>query len=88
MVNIPTHPVQFGRSQIHPTLAARVPVVVSMRAYEVYCHLWGKQEAMVTGECHGGFGVGEIVCLLYARSFPKEEWRQRYTEASEGMTLG
>jgi hypothetical protein len=57
-----------------------------MKAYEVYCHLYGPQEAIVTGDCRGGFHVGEIVAFLYARSFPKEEWRKRVTEAFSGMS--
>jgi hypothetical protein len=58
-----------------------MPSVVTLRAYEVYKHLWHEQEALITGECRGGFGVGELVALLYARSFPKGEWRDRFDEA-------
>jgi hypothetical protein len=61
--------------------------VVTMRAYEVYCELYGEQPAMVTGGCRGGFGVGEIVAFLYARSFPKAEWRTRFEEALRGLSL-
>lgn len=82
-----THPVQFGVSREHPALAARIPEEVALRAYEVYCHLYGAQEAMVTGDCRGGFSVGEIVAFLYARSFPKDEWRARVSEAFSGATL-
>lgn len=82
---IATHPVQthqgFRREK------ARVPVVVTMRAYEVYVHCHGEQKAMVTGDCRGGFGDGELVAFLYARSFPKAEWSDRVTEALRGMTL-
>lgn len=60
---------------------------VVLRAYEVYCHVYGKQEAMVTGWCRGGFSSGEIVAMLYARSFPKEEWSRRMDEAYESMNL-
>lgn len=81
------HPVQFGQSTVHPSQGARIPAIVSKRAYEVYSYIYGPQEAMITGSCRGGFSVGELVCFLYARSFPKEEWRERYREASEGMTL-
>ena len=77
---IPTHPVQT-----HGTRApACVPQAVTMRAYEVYCHLHSPQEAMVTGTCRGGFGVGELVAYLYARSFPRVEWRDRFWEANKG----
>jgi hypothetical protein len=56
-----------------------------MRVYEVYCALYSKQEAMVTGNCRGGFGAGELIAFLYAHSFPREEWRARVWEALEGM---
>lgn len=63
---------------------AFMPSEVTLRAYEVYCHLFGAQPAMVDLEgrgCRGGFGVGELTAFLYARSFPKEEWRKRFDEA-------
>jgi hypothetical protein len=60
--------------------------VVTIRAYEVYKRLYGEQAALVTGECRGGFGTGELVAFLYARTFPENEWRQRFDEALEGMT--
>lgn len=80
---IETHPVQahgggYGR------LDARCPKVVTMAAYEVYCHLCGSQPALVTGGCRGGFGTGELIAFLYARSFPKAEWRTRFDEALRG----
>lgn len=76
-----THPVQthFSNRQ------ARVPVVVSLRAYEVYCHIFGPQKAMIDGACRGGFGIGELAAMLYARSFPEEEWSDRFDEACRGM---
>ncbi|MBB3010628.1 hypothetical protein [Cupriavidus alkaliphilus] len=79
MTTIETHPVQAT----HPVIKA--PKVVTMRAYEVYCHLYGEQEAMVTGGCRGGFGSGELIAFLYAHSFPKSEWRARVDEAFRGM---
>lgn len=78
-----THPMQVKRGYGLP--ASRVPKVVSMRAYEVYCHVHGKQEAMVTGGCRGGFSAGELIAFLYARSFPKDEWRTRTDEAFRGL---
>ena len=81
---IPVHPVQlnyvFGKD-------GYCPVLVTMRAYEVYCELYGEQKAMVTGGCRGGFGIGELVAFLYARSFPKTEWQKRVNEALTGMRL-
>jgi hypothetical protein len=54
---------------------------VTLRAYEVYCEIFHAQPAMVTNGCRGGFGIGELVAFLYARSFPKAEWRERFEEA-------
>lgn len=80
---IPVHPVQ---NHFRPHTSCAAPVVVTMRAYEVYCAFYGEQPAMVTGGCRGGFGAGELIAFLYARSFPKEEWRKRVSEALAGMT--
>lgn len=77
------HPVQ---NHYRPHAHYACPAVVTMRAYEVYCHLYGEQPAMVTDGCRGGFGAGELIAFLYARSFPKEEWRKRFDEAMRGMT--
>lgn len=82
--DIPVHPVQ---NHYRPGIRPQCPQVVTMKAYEVYCALWGEQEALVTGECRGGFGVGELIALLYAHSFPKTEWRARFDEAVKGMQL-
>jgi len=58
---------------------------VTLRAYEVYCKKYGSQEAIVTGDCRGGLGTGELIAFLYARSFPENEWRDRVDEAFKGM---
>lgn len=80
---VETHPVQtLSRYDREP---GRAPVVVTMRAYDVYCELYQPQPAMVTGNCRGGFGTGELVAFLYARSFPKTEWRVRFAEALRGL---
>ncbi|MEE9593122.1 MAG: hypothetical protein V3W28_06050 [Thermoplasmata archaeon] len=81
---IKTHPVQCDKTNRKTTV---VSTKVSMRAYEVYCYLHGEQEALIAGNCRGGFGVGELVAFLYACSFPKEEWRARADEAFQGMVL-
>ena len=60
---------------------------VVLRAYEVYVHCYGEQRAMVEGGCRGGFSTGEIVAMLYARTFPREEWRNRMEEAYKHMEL-
>lgn len=82
---VATHPVQLSRYNVEEKPCA--PQAVTLRAYEVYRHLYGLQEALVTGGCRGGFGVGELIAFLYAHSFPKEEWRARVDEASNGLRL-
>ncbi len=77
-----THPVQNHKTQRGQS---RCPIVVTLKAYEVYCHIWTPQKALVTGECRGGFGVGELIAYLYAANFPKEEWSERFNEAHNGM---
>lgn len=78
---IKTHPVQARRTD----KGARCPVPVTLAAYEVYVKMYGEQPAMIEGNCRGGFGVGELIALLYAKSFPQNQWRQRFDEAIEGM---
>ncbi len=62
-----------------------VPKNIALAAYEVYCHCYGPQEALITGGCRGGLGMGEIIAFLYARSFPKTEWKAKVKEAFDGM---
>ena len=81
---IETHPVQMPYRRADKPVA---PKVVTMAAYEIYCHLYGPQEALVTGWCRGGLSAGELIAFLYARSFPKAEWRARVDEAFRGMDL-
>jgi hypothetical protein len=81
-VVVETHPIQYRYTP------ARIPTVVTMRAYEVYCHLYGGQQALVSGDCRGGFSGGEMIAFLYAHSFPKEEWRLRVEEAFRGAIKG
>ncbi len=85
-VSISVHPVQWHGGW--PRQTSTVRTEVTLRAYEVYKHLHGEQEALITGECRGGFGVGELIAFLYARSFPKAEWRDRANEAFQNMRLG
>lgn len=75
------HPVQTPRRWLGQAYA---PKAVTMAAYEVYCHVYRPQEEMVTGGCRGGFSTGELIAYLYARSFPKAEWRDRVDEAFRG----
>jgi hypothetical protein len=81
---IKTHPVQVNRYTRKPSHAR---TEVTLRAYEVYCHVYAPQEAMVTGGCRGGFSAGELIAFLYAHSFPKEEWRARTDEAFKGLSI-
>lgn len=74
-----THPVQTVDHK-----GGKCPKVVTMAAYEVYCHVFAPQEALITGGCRGGFSTGELIAFLYARSFPRAEWRQRFEEALRG----
>jgi len=74
------HPVQTPSR-----IQGEISKAVTMRAYEVYCHVCSPQEALVTGGCRGGFGMCELTAYLYARSFPKDEWRQRVDEAHRDM---
>lgn len=80
--DIEVHPVQCSPI---PGKRCAVPKVVTMLAYEVYCEVFGPQEAMVTGWCRGGFGASELIAFLYARSFPREQWKNRVNEAFKGM---
>lgn len=82
---INTHPIQVHRGFGRP--AARVRTEVTMRAYEVYKHVYGEQKALITDDCRGGFGVGELIAFLYAYPFPKAEWSKRVDEAFREMRV-
>lgn len=73
------HPIQTHGSNARNY----VPEDVALRAYEVYCALYGPQPAMVdvAKGCRGGFSANEMIAFLYARSFPRAEWQQRFDEA-------
>ena len=75
------HPVQTAR---HYRGQSWAPKAVTMAAYEVYCHVYAPQEALVTDGCRDGFSTGELIAFLYARSFPKDQWRRRVDEAFKG----
>lgn len=75
----PKHPVQGDRR------ITAISSVVTLRAYEVYERIYGKQEALITGWCRGGFGTGELIAFLYARTFPEAEWRARFDEAIQSI---
>lgn len=86
MGDVPTHPVQV-RPYHRVGASGKAPQKVTLAAYEVYCHVYGPQEAMVTGGCRGGFSTGEIIAMLYARSFPKAEWSARLDEGLTGLDV-
>lgn len=81
-------PVQMNR-RFRTLETGRIPKAVYLRAYEVYCGVYGPQDAMIDEGrgCRGGFHVQEIVAFLYARSFPREEWDARIEEAHRRMEL-
>lgn len=81
---IETHPIQTECCQ----RGGVAPKAVTTAAYEVYCEVYGAQKELVTGSCRGGMGTGEMIAFLYARSFPRSEWRARVDEAFDGMRLG
>lgn len=76
------HPIQKSRLMLRDRTYA--PQVVTMRAYEVYVHLHGEQEALVTGECRGGFGVGETRRFPLRPVFPEG----RVARAGAGSAAG
>lgn len=41
-----------------------IPWEVHMMAYEVYCERYGPQQALIEGDCRGGFSTGELDMFL------------------------
>lgn len=70
-------PVQTPGIRSYGSERAQIREEVYMAAYEVYSHVYAPQQAMIEGGCRGGFSTGELIAFLYARTFPKAEWRQR-----------
>lgn len=77
-------PIQTHRHNRNATVVCEA---VYMSAYEVYCHVYSPQEAIITGNCRGGFSIGELTAFLYAKAFPRDEWRKRVDEAFVWMNL-
>lgn len=71
----------------HDHKRSEIRRVITERAYEVYSHLYGTNQSLDRLDERAGFGVGELVAFLYARSFPKAEWSDRVDEAMKGMVL-
>ncbi len=78
-------PIQGGDT--HGRGQGAVCKAIYMRAYEVYCHVYGEQKALIEGGCRGGFGKGELVAFLYASGFPREEWKMRVNEAFDNLKI-
>lgn len=81
MIKFQMMPVQTKRNKTPGSISSEI----YMKAYEVYSHIYGKQDAMIIGKCRGGFFTREIVALLYAASFPKETWETKLDEALAGI---
>ena len=77
------HPIQIP--QVFWGQQGQISKNVTEAAYEVYCEIFRPQPALMMGNCRGGFGVGELIAFLYARSFPRAEWRARADEAFKTM---
>lgn len=73
--------IESGFAPVQWNGSGGIPAPVHMRAYEVYKHCYGEQQALCEGWCRGGFSAGELIALLYAYPFPREEWRARVNEA-------
>lgn len=82
-MSVELHPIQTATWRDRARGAC--PATVTLRAYDVYKKVFGPQEALITGDCRGGFGTFELIAFLYARSFPESEWRQRFFEAIDNM---
>jgi hypothetical protein len=50
-----------------------IPWEMHLQAYDVYCKKYGKQEALITGWCRGGFGTRELDDFIPG-------WREKLTE--------
>lgn len=83
-MKIETHPVQviaLNNRTVNPAIRKEV----TLRAYEVHKAIYSEHKLLITGNCRGGFSTGELICFLYAHTFPEAEWRYRFNEAMEGM---
>lgn len=80
------YPIQ-ATARSRPTLYASVNRHLYLAAYEVYSAVYAPQEAMLKGDCRGGFGNGELIAFLYARAFPPKEWRERIEQALKGLDI-
>ena len=75
-----SHPIQLTGGG-----SGEISSAVTERAYEVYRHLFGSRQTLERLNERGGFSEGDLITLLYARSFPRDEWAERDKEALRGM---
>lgn len=78
------------QSEKHPVQTVdykggKISSSVTLLAYEVYKVLFGEQQELITDGCRGGFGTNELIALLYARNFSRNEWRCKFNEAIDSM---
>ena len=59
-----THPVQKSNSR----QASRIGTKVSLKAYEVYCHVYGQQEALITGDCRVSLNLSIFFDQVFLRN--------------------
>ena len=53
--------------------SAGIPWTMHLRAYDAYCKMYGKQQAMIEGWCRGGFSTGELDIFIPG-------WREEIAE--------
>ena len=75
-----TAPYQRGHRVGSYNNLPQIPWDMHMKAYEVYCHVYHPQRALIEGGCRGGFHISELFAFLYAAAFPKEQWKRRVDE--------
>ncbi|RWB40455.1 MAG: hypothetical protein EOQ44_25270 [Mesorhizobium sp.] len=83
MSDVPQHPIQTHTRH----RSGKAPQAVTLKAYEIYRHIYGEQKALIEGGCRGGFSTGELIAFLYASSFPKSEWAARAQQAFRGLEI-
>ena len=72
----------------HPVQGlGHVSSCVTERAYEVYKHRYGDRQTLERLNERGGFHTSELITLLYARGFPKDEWTKRDDDAMRGLKI-
>lgn len=75
--------------------SAGIPWAMHLRAYDAYCKLYGKQQALIEGHCRGGFGVNELdmfipgwreeLSELHRLRADRDEWQRRAAEAEKSV---